>query len=273
VGSSTSASLARDPRPAGAPARIALCLLILLAATKATAQLLSDLEPERPVRIEDARPVSYRAFSGSVDWTYNLRQGNLNDHGPGFSLLYGAARSLEVGAGLRYVTRPGRNASRGISSGDIVLHALYGLTTETARFPALAFRAGVEFPTGLDSKGTDLHLAVLATRSFDSFRIHGNVSYTRLGAVASMEKNERFEGVAGVDFVTGRRGLTDTLVVADVAVGSNPVRNANTMVTVEIGARRRIGPQTFLFAGAGSDLTGEPDRARMRLRAGVTHVY
>jgi len=61
--------------------------------------------------------------------------------------------------------------------------------------------------------------------------------------------------------------------VADVAVGSNPVRNASTMVTVELGARRRIGPQTILFAGAGSDLTGEPDRARMRLRAGVTHVY
>ena len=252
---------------------MALCLLILLAATKATAQLLSDLEPERPVRIEDARPVSYRAFSGSVDWTYNLRQGNLNDHGPGFSLAYGAVRGLEVGAALRYVTRPGRNALRGISSGDIVLHALYGLTTETARFPALAFRAGVEFPTGLDSKGTDIHLAALATRSFDAFRIHGNVSYTRLGAVASTEKNERFEGIAGVDFVVGRRGLTDTLIVADVAVGSNPVRNASTMVTVELGARRRIGPQTILFAGAGSDLAGEPDRARMRLRAGVTHVY
>ena len=103
-GSTTSASLGN------LVARIALSLLILLAATKATAQLLSDLEPERPVRIEDARPVSYRAFSGSVDWTYNLRQGNLNDHGPGFSLAYGAVRGLEVGAarlaaayGIRYL--------------------------------------------------------------------------------------------------------------------------------------------------------------------------
>jgi len=79
--------------------------------------------------------------------------------------------------------------------------------------------------------------------------------------------------VAGLDFVIGRRGLTDTLVVADVAVGSNPVRNANTMVTVELGARRRIGSQTFLFAGAGSDLRGQQDRAKLRLRAGVIHVY
>src|SRR6185503_10492013 len=105
-----------------------------------------------------------------------------NDHGPGFSLLYGAMRGLELGAAVRYVTRPGRNALRGISSGDIELHALYSLTTETAELPALAIKAGVEFPTGLDSKGTDLHLAALATRSFERFRVHANFLWTRLGA-------------------------------------------------------------------------------------------
>jgi hypothetical protein len=240
----------------------------------AAGQLLSDLEPERPLSIEDARPVPFRAFSGSVDWTYNVRQEQLNDYGPGFSLLYGMARGLELGASVRYVTRPGRNAERGISSGDIVLHALYQLKTETVDWPALAVRAGVEFPTGLDSKGTDLHLAGLATRSFDMFRIHGNLLWTRLGATATMERNDRFEGIFGADCVVNphSRG-TDTLLIADVDVSTNPVRGGRGIVAVEAGFRQRIGVQTIFFVGAGSELTGERDRAHFRVRVGLTHIY
>ncbi len=253
--------------------RTILAALLALAAQAASAQLLSDLELERPLSIEDARPVSFRAFSGSADWTYNVRQNRLNDHGPGFSLLYGMARGLELGGSVRYVTRPGRNALRGISSGDIVLHALYQLRTETAAWPAIAVRAGVEFPTGLDSKGTDLHLAALATRSFETFRVHGNFLWTRLGATGSTERYDRFEGVLGADCVVNPRRFTDTLLVADVDVSTNPVRGANRVLAIEAGLRQRIGIQTIFFVGAGSELTGERDRAHFRVRIGLTHVY
>ena len=254
--------------------RASLAVLLLFAAAKGPAQLLSDLEPDRPVSIEDARPVPFRAFSGSVDWTYNVRQDQLNDYGPGFSLLYGMARGLELGGSVRYVTRPGRNAERGISSGDILLHALYQLKTETVDGPALAVRAGVEFPTGLDSKGTDLHLAALATRSFEMFRIHGNFLWTRLGATATLERNDRFEGIFGADCIVnpGGRG-TDTLLVTDVAVSTNPVRDGRGIVAVEAGMRQRIGVQTIFFVGAGSELTGERDRAHFSVRVGLTHIY
>jgi hypothetical protein len=241
-------------------------------AAVATAQQLSDLEPARPISIEDARPVSYREFSGSADWTYNVRNGGLNDHGPGFSLLYGALRGLELGGSVAYLTRPGRNAARGISSGDIVLHALYGLRTESEQWPALAIRAGVEFPTGLDSKGTDLHLAGLATRSFESFRMHANFLYTRLGATEPFEHTDRFEGILGFDKVISPPGLTTTLFVGDASLRSNPVRGENVILTVEAGIRQRIGTQTLFFFGAGSELTGH-DRTRLKLRAGFSHAY
>ena len=253
--------------------RVLLAVLLLTAAARGRAQLLSDLEVDRPLAVEDARPVSFRAFSGSVDWTYNVRQDRLNDYGPAFSLLYGMARGLELGGSVRYVTRPGRNADRGISSGDIVLHALYQLKTETADWPALAVRAGVEFPTGLDSKGTDLHLAGLATRSFETFRIHGNFLWTRLGATGSTERYDRFEGILGADWVINPHRRSDTLLVADVDVSSNPVRGGDRILAVEGGIRQRIGVQTIFFAGAGSELTGERDRAHFRVRVGLTHVY
>ena len=250
-----------------------LVAALLLAASKGRAQLLSDLEVERPLAIEDARPISYRAFSGSLDWTYNVRQDRLNDHGPGFSLLYGVARGLEVGGSVRYVTRPGRNALRGISSGDIDLHALISLKTETAEWPALALRAGVEFPTGLDSKGTDLHLSALATRSFEKLRVHANFLWTRLGATGPTERNDRFDGILGADCLVNTRGQTDTLLVTDLGWQTNPVQGGTGVFFVEGGIRQRVGVQTIFFVGAGSELTGERDRAHFRARIGLTHVY
>jgi hypothetical protein len=255
--------------------RLAAVLIVLVSGAAAgLAQSLSDLEPERPLLMEDARPVSYRALSGSADWTYILRTGSLNDYGPGFSLLYGAARGLEAGAAVRWVTRPERNAERGIASGDLTLHGLYQLLDETAARPAIAIRAGVQFPTGLASKGTDLQLALLGTRNFDAFRVNANLRYVRLGATNSHERRDRIEGIIGFDFLApGKRGLTDTLILADAAVRSNPVIGGSPLLTLEAGARRRIGAQTILFVGAGSEISGTADRARLSLRIGLTHTY
>ena len=265
----------RGGRARARPLPGSLVLLLALAPPAANAQtLVSDLEPERPIALEDARPVAYRAFAAAVDWTYNVRsRGGSDDMGPGFSLLYGAARGLEVGGALRYVTRPGRNALRGITSGDLEVHALYALLSESARWPAVALRAGVLFPTGLDSRGTDLLLTALVTRSFDAFRLHGNLRWMRLGDTLASERAERLDAAVGFDFLPSRRGSTDTLILAGAAVRSSPVRDGDVIVDLEAGIRQRIGMQTFFFGGAGSELTGEKDRVRLRLRAGLSHVF
>src|SRR5205807_3673175 len=121
--SSPTLPLSHSP-PLFLKATLALSVSALLMTAVVRAQQLSNLEPERPISVEDARAVPYRAFAGAVDGTYSERRDGFNDYGPGFSVLYGAARGLETGAALRYVTRPRRNAGRGISSGDLFLHAL-----------------------------------------------------------------------------------------------------------------------------------------------------
>jgi hypothetical protein len=222
--------------------------------------------------VEDARPIPYRGLSFAADWTYNERDGS-DDTGPGFSVLYGVARGLELGAALRYVTSPGSNALRGITSGDLEVHALYGLFSESARRPALAVRLGVLFPTGLDSRGTDLNLAILLTRSFDAFRLHGNVRWVRLGDTLPSERADRLEGGVGVDFLPSRRGSTDTILLGGLQVRSSPLVDGETVFEAEIGVRRRIGAQTYFFGSLGSELTGEEDRAKATGRAGVTHLF
>lgn len=247
--------------------------LVFLSAPALHAQFLSNLEPERPIAVEDATAIPYRAISAAVDWTYNVRRGGLNDQGPGWSILWGAMRGLEVGGAQRYVTRPGRNALRGISSGDLEIHALYGLMGETAGRPALAARVGLAFPTGLDSRGTDLQLAAILTRSFDSMRIHGNLRWTRLGDTVPTERADRVEAGIAVDFLASGPGRTDTLVLADVTVRSSPVRLGDAIVNVELGARHRVGVQTILFGGIGSEISDQPDRPRVLFRVGISHVF
>ena len=246
---------------------------LLLAASPLSAQFLSNLEPERPIAVEDAAPIPFRAISAGVDWTYNVRRGGLNDQGPAWTLLYGVMRGLELGAAQRYVTRPGRNALRGISSGDLEIHALYGLFGETARRPALAARVGLAFPTGLDSRGTDLQLGAILTRSFDPLRLHGNFRWTRLGDTVPTERADRVEAGLAVDFLASGPGRTDTLILGDVTVRSNPVVGGDVVVNVEVGARHRVGVQTIVFGGVGSEISDQPDRPRVLFRVGISHVF
>jgi hypothetical protein len=247
--------------------------LLLITVSPLPAQVLPNLEPERPLAVEDAAPIPFRAISAALDWTYNLRRGGLNDQGPGLSISWGVLRKLEIGAAQRYVTRPGRNALRGISSGDLGLHALYGVVEEGPRHPALAARIGVVFPTGLDSRGTDLEIGAIATRSFDKLRAHASIRWTRLGDIVPTERADRLEAGLAFDFLMSAAGRTDTLLLADVTVRSSPLITGNAIVDVEIGARQRIGIQTALFGAVGSQISDTPDRPRLRARLGISHLF
>ena len=64
--------------------RVLFAALLLTSTLPLSAQVLPNLEPERPLAVEDATPIPFHALSAAVDWTYNLRRGGLNDQGPGF---------------------------------------------------------------------------------------------------------------------------------------------------------------------------------------------
>lgn len=254
--------------------RIALwAAALLIAATRAHAQPVADLERERPLSVEDARPIVYPGFSVAADFATNFRKEGPDDFGPAFSLRYGAARRLELGAGVRWVNHPELNAVRGIPSGDLRVHALYRAFEESATAPAVAFRADLIFPTGLDSRGTDLELSAIATRSFQAARLHVNLRWERLGDVIPEERADRWFFGLGTDFLPPGRGATDLLLAAAATLRSSALVDGSTNLGLEGGLRWRVGMGTVLFGSAGSEFVGDDARARVHLRVGASHQF
>jgi hypothetical protein len=56
-------------------------------------------------------------------------------------------------------------------------------------------------------------------------------------------------------------------------VRSNPVLLGDDIIDVELGARQRIGIQTIVFGSVGSVVADGSDRARLRVRLGISHVF
>ncbi len=254
--------------------RIAVALVLAAAASSAAlGQEISDLPAGRPVTIEDATPLAWQAFSFSADWASAQRNDGVNYSGPAFSLLYGVARGVEAGVETRLLTHPHLNAERGIGSGDLDVHALGALLSESTSRPALAVRADVFLPTGVASHGTNLSGEVLATRSFDAFRLHANAGFLYVGDTRPEERRERLFAVFGGDVAPLGPWNTDTLLVGDLFVRQSVGRRGHTTAGAEIGVRQRMGMQTLIYAGLLKEFSGEGDRVRYRGLIGLTHAF
>lgn len=248
-------------------------LLLILGASSAAAQQISNLESPRPVTMEDATPLAPGTLSFSADYAYARRLDNVDYAGPAFSLAGGIFPGVELGAETRLLTNPRLNASRGIGSGDLDIHLLGAIHRESAGAPALALRVDTILPTGVASHGTNVSAEAIATRSFDSFRMHATFGDLYVGSTRESQRRNEVYGVLGFDFPAFGTWRTDTLAMADVVVRQSVLTGGDVSVGIELGIRHRLGMQTLFYAGLMTEVTGEPDRIRYRGILGFTHFF
>jgi hypothetical protein len=252
---------------------LSLALLAVFTAPRAGAQEISNLEGGRPVTVEDAAPIEHGRLSGSFDYAYARRLDGVEYAGPGLSLDYGVLRGFELGAETRYLTNPRLNARRGIGSGDLDVHALASVLAEDARRPGIAVRVDGFLPTGFASHGADFSGTLLATRSFDEFRLHANVGSLYVGDRRPGARRNRLFAAAGIDTAPHGAWDTTTMGVADLVVRQSVLTDGKVSMGIEIGVKRRVGIQTIFFAGLGTEILGERDRARYRGLLGFSHAF
>jgi hypothetical protein len=138
--------------------------LVSVVAGKAYGIDHKNLDENRPLRLEDAYPIASGEIAIEVGGGLTVQR-----HGPnrGFfpiEILYGALPNLQVGVGTTISTDPGEIEDESTSA-DLKLSGLYNFNQETLSIPALAVKFDVNLPTGVNSKGVDVELKGIVTKS------------------------------------------------------------------------------------------------------------
>jgi hypothetical protein len=161
-----------------------------------------NLDPNRPIAIEDAYVIPKGEIGVEGGVTFNDRKEGKGRFGFQPQIIYGAFYNMQLEIMTGLVTEPS-TVSGDDKSGDLSVGVLYNFNMETIDLPAFAVRAEFGFPTGFNSKGVDTELTGVMTRSFGRWRTHVNVGYTFLGSPQGQERGGTYRIVAAVSYPLG----------------------------------------------------------------------
>ena len=248
-----------------------LLLVVLLVgpALRALALDHDNLDPNRPIGMEDA----YAIPKGEIGLEGGVR---FNDRREGRTqvtfqpqIIYGAFDNAQIEIQGDLFTDP-RSIVGANKSGDLHLGLLYNFNTETLNLPAMAVRVEADLPTGVNSKGIDTQLAGILTRSFGRLRMHLNAGYTVMGSPQGQERPGAYRAVAAVSYPLGYpHSFRDTLI-ASVYTRQSDLRGQRNHTGVEIGLRHQLTSRVVLDGGLGTEFSGPADRAALLGTVGVS---
>lgn len=229
-----------------------------------------NLDPGRPIMIEDAQPIEFRAFElqlGIPRYSRNRDPGWELSFEP--ELKWGFGRDWEAGiAGEEAIVRDGGSA---ISFRDLQIHLFYNLNQEDEFLPAMAIRPELTFGAGgLGSEKMHGALKGIVSKTFGLNRVHLNGSLTfgekeRPGR-GSDRLNRYLFGVAYERTLP----LEFLVLLADLyAVG--PIDGHRREIIYDLGTRIQVAPAWVVDAGLFQSLRAE--HLDFGLTLGVSYVF
>ncbi len=246
--------------------RVVIAVVALVAGAAAPLRAQTDYyntSAGRPLRIEDAQSVEFRAIefdvaplrlerarAGSYRWSVH----------PEVEVGVLPRTQLQLGLPLAYVDTPGRR-ERGLAGME--LSVLHSLNAET-RIPALAVAADVFMPVG--ALGGDEIYATLkgiVTRTLPWARFHINAEVTAgsepipdAGAQDEAVHVDASRWLAGVA-VDKPFPLQSLLLGAEVFAEQPIIESASVAWSAGAGARYQLSPRWAVDAGIGRRFTGD----------------
>lgn len=242
--------------------RSALIVMLLCVVFSRPAMALDhdNLDPNRPIAIEDAYVIPRGEIGLEGGMTFNDRKQGKSRFGFQPQIIYGALDNTQIEIMSGLLTEPG--TVRGDDkSGDLSIGALYNFNTETLQIPAFAARVEVGLPTGVNSKGIDTEVTGVMTRSFGRWRTHLNIGYTFLGSPQQNERPGIYRLVAAVSYPLGYpMSLRDT-IIANVFTRQSDVHGQRNPTGLGIGLRHQVSSRVVFDAGMGTEFYGPADRS------------
>jgi len=231
-----------------------------------------NLDENHPLRIEDAYPVASGEIAIEVGGGFTVQRDGANRGFFPIEILYGALPNLQLGVGTMISTDPGEIEEQA-KSGDLKLSGLYNFNQETLNIPALAVKLEVNIPTGVKSRGVDVELKGIVTKSIERLSFHFNGGYAFLNGTQQGERNGRYEFALGASYPIGAPHHTRTTLVADVFTEQAVRRRASNIVGTELGLRYQLTPRIVWDVGVGTEFAGPADRSRIFFTTGFSFGF
>jgi hypothetical protein len=253
-------------------ALIACLLAVLLVPVSALAIDHKNLDEGRPLRLEDAYAISTGEIAVEAGAGFTLRRRS-DDRGVfPIELLYGAFPNFQIGVGTTLATDP-REIDEPTKSGDLRIGALYNLNQETLVMPAFGVKVELELPTGVDSKGVDIEVKGIVTKSIDRVSLHFNAAYLFFTDTDRGERDGRYEVILGASYPIGAPRFTRATLIADVFTEQSTHRGESNVVGAELGLRSQLTPSMVWDVGAGTEFAGPSDRSPFFMRTGLSWAF
>ncbi|HKU52075.1 MAG TPA: transporter [Nitrospira sp.] len=211
-----------------------------------------NLDPNRPIAIEDAYVIPKGEIGVEGGLTFNDRKQGKSRFGFQPQIIYGAFNNTQIEIMSGVVTEP--NTVQGDDkSGDLCIGALYNFNTETVQLPAFAARVEVGLPTGVNSRRVDTELTGVMTRSFGRWRTHMNLGYTFLGSPQQKERPGTYRMVAAASYPLGYPMSFRDTVIANVFTRQSDVKGQRNPTGIGIGLRHQVSSRIVCDVGLGTE--------------------
>ncbi len=228
-----------------------------------------NLDPNRPLQVEDAYPIP----EGEIALESGVRVNDRREGRTRFAfqpqILYGAFRNTQIEVQSDLLTEAG-TAVGSNRSGDLRLGVLYNFNTETLTLPALAISLELDFPTGVQSKGVDTKVTGILTRSVGRLRFHANGSYTVHGTPQYQERNGMYRFVAALSYPIGYPHRFRETLIVDVYTQQSDLMGQSNHTGIEVGIRHQLSSRIVLDGGLGTELVGPADRTAITGTVGLS---
>ncbi len=252
---------------------IAASVLLLLGATQSAVAIdHGNLDENRPLRLEDAYPITSGEIAIEAGAGFTLERRGPNRGVFPVELLYGAYPNLQLGLGTVLSTDP-REIDERPKSGDLVLSALYNFNQETISLPAFALKLSLDAPTGVDARGYGIELKGIITKSFERVSLHFNGGYEFLPGSGRDDRDGRYKLVLGASYPVGAPRFTRATLIGDVFTEQSERRHERNIVGTEVGLRCQLTARLVWDVGVGTEFAGPARRSDFFMKTGFSFGF
>ncbi len=256
----------------------AVLVSVLLSASGVQAIDHDNIDAGRPLLFEDATSIAYRERAFEIGLGLGFPRRRSVGLEVSAEYLYGFARNTHFS--IDFDPSVGGRAGTGDTRadfGDVSVGLFRSLNRETLGTPGAAVRANLSLPTGRGSRGPQVRLRGILSRTVRQYsRLHLNADANLIFRPESGERAFQPALILGLTRPLGYPTRFDRTGLAEIAVRSGERTGSGAVLSTGVGLRQQVTVRSVVDIGVQSDIAAlgrNTDRDTLRLVAGYSSQF